>query len=76
MSVVIADPNIMKIRKSVRMTFEDQLGVLGKLYTRMFHYFPKRIPQIGGTLGLFTGASLISSAEALFWLQKVKYAFL
>ncbi len=26
---------------------------------------------LGGTIGLFTGASLMSAAEAIFWIAKV-----
>ena len=56
-TVVIMEPKAMKIVKDVKMSFYDQLGV------------------IGGTMGLFTGASLLSIVEALFWFVKVRGKF-
>ena len=55
--VQIADPIVVQIKKGVRVTFPDQLAV------------------IGGTMGLFTGASLMSIIETLFWMYKVGLIF-
>ncbi len=52
--MVILDPDVVQIRKDVRMSFQDRLG------------------SIGGTLGLFTGVSLISIVEVVFWIYKAR----
>ena len=47
--IVINDPNVMQVVKSIRVSFGDKLGIAG------------------GTIGLFTGLSLISVFETVYW---------
>ena len=69
----IAEANVLQIKQDIRVTFTDKLGVIGE---KMKSYCAN-ILQLGiiflsgGTLGLFTGASLISLVEAIYWIYMV-----
>ena len=71
LTVVITEPKVMLIKKDIKTTFTDQLGVIGKLKFVAVARLLKMIYLTGGTIGLFTGVSLISMMEALFWMLRV-----
>ena len=51
--IVINDPNVLQIVKSMRVSFGEKLGIAG------------------GTIGLFTGLSLISVIETVYWFTRL-----
>ncbi len=69
LSVQIAEPDVMEIKKDKRVNFSDQLGAIGNRINSALKTFTTLL--LGGTLGLFTGMSMISMVEAIFWLYKV-----
>ena len=71
-SVQIADPKVTKIVKDVKISFYDQVGVLGTRCILLSNSIESLVSSLGGTVGLFTGASIISVAEAIFWVMKVR----
>lgn len=73
LTVQITEPTVMRIEKDVISTFTDQLGVIGDQILCCLGYLTLTIQifTLGGTIGLFTGLSLISVAEALYWMIKV-----
>ena len=78
LSVVIKSPTAMRAMKSIRVSFTDQLGVIGK---REFMTFLHRLTGgflhlSGGNMGLFSGLSLISLAEVIFWILKTLRALI
>ena len=67
----IADQIITRIKKTQRMTFADFVSNIGTLHIKnhFFYLYQVFLFNIsGGTLGLFSGISLISVAEFLFWI--------
>ena len=75
-TIEILDPMVLQIKKDVSSTFTSRLGVVGSMnifllscFLSYFHAF-FLVPQ-GGTLGLFTGASILSLVEIVFWIYKV-----
>ena len=72
-----------------RLSFPDKLSSFGKIldftlntvhFKKPFKYFSNVIcifsNMIGGTLGLFTGMSILSMAEFVFWMIKIVIVFL
>ena len=55
--------------KSSRLSFFDKMSAFGKLfmllYCNVYHFH-----IIGGTLGLFTGISILSMVEVVFWISR------
>ena len=73
LTVQITEPSVMRIEKDVISTFTDQLGVIGNQILLVIVIPPGQFKffTLGGTIGLFTGLSLISVVEALYWMIKV-----
>ncbi len=76
LTLQIAKPKVMQIMRDVRVSFSDQVAVVGTSEASS-RFSAKRLNCsinliIGGTLGLFAGASLISLIEIVFWIYKVK----
>ena len=71
-TIQISDPVVMTVQKRVSSTFSERLGVVGRAKNncRALEYFKYRSLS-GGTIGLFTGMSIISMIEALYWIIKV-----
>ena len=69
----ILDPMVLQIKKDVRTTFTDRLGVVGRKREGCIpiNQFSFLLFHQGGTLGLFTGASILSLVEIVFWIYKV-----
>ncbi len=73
----VAKPNVMGVEKQKKATFPDQLGTVGKVKLFRMRKAPSAIfLLIGGTIGLFTGLSLISVIEAIYWLYLTAFQFL
>ena len=71
-NIQIGKSTAMQIKKDVRVSFSDQLATIGndsfiRLIIRKMSFIQ------GGALGLFTGVSIISLIELVFWIQKVSY---
>ena len=75
LTLQIAEANVLQIKQDIRVTFPDKLGVIGsKKYLNFLKlYYAIIVCNFfsGGTLGLFTGASLISIAEIIYWIYVV-----
>ena len=69
----IDSTDVMQIRKDIRATFADQLGTIGlyELGKRAGFASDIVVFPIGGTLGLFSGISIISIFEFIFWAYRV-----
>ena len=57
---------ITKITKDAKMTWSDKISWVRKLFYLIF--YSSQPFQIGGNMGLFTGFSVISSIELLYWI--------
>jgi hypothetical protein len=74
MTIDIVSPRVLEVQRDVKVTFPDMLGTIGKCthfdrkhivvqnLTKMYVLFS------GGTIGLFTGLSLISIIEFVYWV--------
>ena len=72
LTVQIADPYVMVITKDVSATFPDMLGIVGKVFDlEISPDFEFSSPNTGGTIGLFTGLSIITVVETVYWMVKV-----
>ena len=56
--------------KNIRMTFTDKLGAFGNIFRIIKESNLFQIHILGGTLGLFTGMSILSMVEIVFWIFK------
>ena len=56
---------ITKITKDAKMTWSDKISWVRKVSYLRFSF---QSFQIGGNMGLFTGFSVISSIELLYWI--------
>ena len=59
-------------KRSKSYSFASQIAAIGKI----FHQFLKEKwlilgKFIGGTIGLFTGTSILSVVEILFWIKRL-----
>ena len=72
LSIEIPAPRATRIKKVKRVNFGDQLGTLGNnaLQTCM-DSTESTFLFSGGTLGLFTGLSLISVVEIFYWMYRI-----
>ena len=65
--------------KDKRMTFADKLAAFGRLFKSLekfnLHRFEHFSLLLGGTLGLFTGMSILSMVEIVFWIAKIPGSF-
>ena len=76
-TIEILDPMVLQIKKDIRTTFTQQLGAVGRnIDARLNLNTPHSFSFQGGTLGLFTGASIVSLVELLFWIYKVIKLFI
>ena len=75
LTIQIADPNVMEIQKDVSVTFPDMLGIVGKMVSETILSTNVNVTFIikGGTIGLFTGLSIISVVETVYWIGKVHF---
>ena len=68
----IQSSNVLQLKKDVSTTFTHLVGVIGKSSVIRNHLNESKMSSfLGGTLGLFTGLSIISMVEAAFWVYKV-----
>ena len=75
-TILVDSDQIMKIEQDVRVTLVDKIGMLGAsspsrgkiLCLGILNVFLNSLPVSGGTIGLFTGLSIISLVEAAFWI--------
>ena len=72
LSIEFIDSEVMQIKMDTRFTFMDQLGIVGnELKYHQFLIDHQYFGGIsGGTIGLFTGFSIISLIEIAYWLFK------
>ena len=80
--VHIASRLMNKITRSSRVTFTGQLADLGKKKTRDLRYILYKSSNnnfnfflAGGVVGLFTGMSILSLFEILFWAVRIIRSF-
>ena len=73
-SIQLASGTYTSNLKSLKATFEDKVAMLGKIlprqYTKTFMLYVIDVPFLnpsGGTLGLFTGTSILSVIEAVYF---------
>ncbi len=73
----ISGQNIVQFKKDLRLTFADQISNFGKtMYLHCACTFSSEgltdycYLFSGGTLGLFTGMSILSFCEVIFWLLR------
>ena len=74
-SIMFDKTKYVRTEKNLRVTFADQLSNLGMIlllgtYQKITGFFS------GGTLGLFTGMSILSLFEVVFWFMKSLSTFL
>ena len=78
LTLQIAHPTVVKIEKDVSTSFAEIIGVVGMYGNKSVKGHAtcltcaRNVSVTGGTLGLFTGLSLISIVEAVYWMLKVK----
>ena len=67
--IIMATKTVKVVEQDVRVTFAGTLSNLGKNIadSRFLALFSGVILILGGTFGLFTGMSLLSLIEILFW---------
>lgn len=75
LTIEIAQPRVVEVVKDNKVTFPDILGTIGELacYVKnltLFNLWKMDCMFSGGTIGLFTGLSLISVIEIFFWIYK------
>ena len=61
--------------KNIRMTFTDKLGAFGNIFSIIKESNLFQIHILGGTLGLFTGMSILGMFEIAFWLMRIPLRF-
>ena len=71
-TVMFERPEFIRTSTSKRVSFPDQLGAFGNKYSMlcMSSNLERFFTLLGRTLGLFTGMSLLSMVEMLFWIVK------
>ena len=63
--------------KDRKFSLEDKISYLGKQFLILFVVcILLAIDFLGGTLGLFTGMSLLSMVEFVFWMVKIFFKYL
>ena len=72
-TVIFERPEFIRTSTSKRTSFPDQLGVFGNNCRILNYEIGIKNVILGGTLGLFTGMSILSMVEILYWL--LKFAF-
>ena len=71
LTLEIADPRMLEVVKDKRVTFADMLGTVGELeFKTNLSRFTQVLFYLGGTIGLFTGLSIISVFEFFYWIYK------
>ena len=78
-SVVFNQDTYVRTKTSLRVSFSDKLAAFGKSISsrRMITYLLQNISfLVGGTLGLFTGMSILSMIEAAYWFLRLLWQFL
>ncbi len=71
----IGKPRVLEVMKDIRVTFPDMLGTIGKYILYFVSTFlTTHILLSGGTIGLFTGLSLLSVVEIVYWIYKTARA--
>ena len=66
----LASPKAIVMEKKARFTFMDQISLLGEGSSPLTKTFIILCFQ-GGTIGLFTGLSLVSLIELAFWAARL-----
>ncbi len=78
--VEVAKPTVLRVEKRKNASFADQLGTVGEIIKEGLKHIGishcNRSFNSGGTVGLFTGLSLISVVEALYWIYQTIFACL
>ena len=66
LTMLSSDVTVNKVER--RYPMQDQIGIISRkaLLAMTFHAAALRFSK-GGTLGLYTGFSLLSSIEILYW---------
>ena len=71
-TVMFDKESYVRTKTSLRVSFTDKLAAFGKILIYLNKYLNNQlVPFLGGTLGLFTGMSILSMIEAVFWLFKL-----
>ena len=80
MTLEFPNPKIQKIVKDVKFTFPDMLGTVGKYQVVQVNKLNGKCITInihsGGTIGLFSGLSIISVIEIIYWIYKIMKHYL
>ena len=77
--VVIANDKVVSYKRELKVSFSDRIATFGNEYLAESTYFRinimLNISFLGGTMGLFTGMSLLSLVELIFWMWKCLQGF-
>ena len=69
-TVMFDKESYVRTKTSLRVSFTDKLAAFGK-FVGLNIISKIDLDLLGGTLGLFTGMSILSMIEAIFWLFKL-----
>ena len=70
-TIEFLDTDVMQVQRDSRFTIMDQFGIIGnKQFYHTLCSNSTNIPISGGAVGLFTGFSIISIIEMVFWIFK------
>jgi hypothetical protein len=75
MTLYIPRPKVLEVVQDKKVTFADMLGIVGEVYIPENQCFGGNLPTcliciLGGTIGLFTGLSLLSVIEIIYWVYR------
>ena len=76
LTIEIPPSDVLFYERDVSFSFTEKVSALGKCQMSSdenYSVLHNNIPIIGGTLGLFTGMSLLSFIEVGFWLFRIFY---
>ena len=69
MDIYFATPTFDEITKDLKSSFMLKISTIGRKYLRSIRAI--RGKTLGGTMGLFTGFSIISGVEIIFFALKI-----
>ena len=75
--VVIANDKALSYKRELKVSFSDRIATFGNEYliNLFWNIMLKAYIFLGGTMGLFTGMSLLSLVELIFWMWKCLQGF-
>ncbi len=70
----LASAHAMRLYQDVKVTFSDKIATFGGILSDLHDSNNAVRITLGGTMGLFTGMSLLSMLEVVFWLWKLLFS--